>query len=290
MLLLTYTFTTILIIIMSANAQQTGSFNLVIKCEDEDCLRVTLTFSYKSNSYKYSLIRNDDLFASNFKSKSTSNRYYIDDKGTPFTAVRIGKSKQGVRGVTKVDGKLKAIAYDNATGLHYFEAEEDIRMSMPFDDEVIVPPQAHLMGEIGPPKFDGKEPFPLLITMTVDKTTLRKWFGGDEGKVIERAEEVLNIAARHLKVGNVIMTFHNFFVLEANIGTKRGNLVDYIEEYRQAMNKLPDVNAHHLYHGLTGSRDPTTPALGAAYPKGVCIPEWKVGVSTVTLTRKHCCQ
>lgn len=120
-------FALILIFSHSSVGQQADSFDIVIKCAEDDCLRVTLSFVYKSTPYVYNLIRNKDLFGSNYKKKSPINQYYIDDEGTPFAALRIGDSKEGVQGAIKVDGELKGIAFDKDTGLHFFETKSEER-------------------------------------------------------------------------------------------------------------------------------------------------------------------
>lgn len=282
--------TIILIIITTSTAQQSDTFKPIINCEEEDCLHATLTFSYKSNSYKYNLIRNDDLFDYRYEKDSKANPYYIDDKGDPFTAVRIGKSNEGIRGVIKVEEELKAIAFNNATGLHYFKPQiDESRLSKGPLDEVLEAPkgyQLEALGGLEEKRFDGSVPFPVKLTMTIDKTALRKWFNNDEKKVKELAESLTNAAARFFKEVNVKLTLLEFFVLDANIGTTIVGLSKHIVEYNDAVKSLPKSAEHHLYHGLTGSYDPNTAAVGVAYHEGVCIPNLNVGVSTVTYDQK----
>lgn len=276
----------ILIHITSSIAQQSDTFKPVINCKEDDCLHVTLTFSYKTNSYKYNLIRNDDLFGSNYKQDSTTNPYYINDKGAPLTAIRIGNSHEGIEGVINVNDELKAVAFDNSTGLHYFKAEEEeSRMQTPFIDDGIEAPSKYQIGDIGESgtsRFDGSEPFPVNLTITVDNSTLKKWFSDDWKKFKKHATDITNIASGFYNEVNVRLTLVNVFPLDVKMEDEEGFLGDYILEYKKAVDKLAPVDGHHLYHGLNGYFKHGTGAIGVAFLRGVCIRNYNQGVSTVT--------
>lgn len=244
----------------------------------------------------YNLIQNAALFDPNYKRRSSVNQYFTDDKGTPFTAIRIGGPKKGINGLMKVDGELKTIAFDDANNLHFFKAKETVdgQMLKPFLDDMIgVPfvddlehsPLAYKGGEIGNPetkRFNGSEPFPVKLTITIDNSTLHDWFGGDLEGVGMLAELFTNLAARMYKDVNVNLTLYDFYFMDVPFEDSELTLEKYIVPYALKHFWTPEKDFHHLYHGLTAKRNTKSTVIGKAVPKGVCSRYGNLGVSSVT--------